>query len=139
MFKFASFDTKAVADWSLFKFKFSLMNDQSQTMIDFIFNSDFGLRILNHANRESDKYLDIDMDFKKTAKQMFLVLHKGKVYVAVNGLSFADVIYFDEFSDPNAGIAQYRIEVDLDYTTPKFLQETSVAVLAESISDNLDR
>ena len=87
-------------------------------MVEFVFNSDFGLRIINHAtNKNSDHYLDIDLDFKKTVKILFLVLHNNKIYITVNGLSFADIIYYNVFLDSSA-INSYTIEVDNDYTTP---------------------
>ena len=79
----------------------------------------------------------MDLDFARTTKQLFLVLHGGKVFIAVNGLSFADIIFVDDFSDPFAGVAEYQLVVDRDYTMPAFLQDMSVAVLASQASQNL--
>ena len=86
-------------------------------MLEFIFNSDFGVRIINHTTG-ADFYLDVDLDFIQTTKQLFLVLHDRQVFLTVNGLSFADVIFVDWFQDPFAGVNQYNIVIDKEYTAP---------------------
>ena len=57
--------------------------------------------------------------------------------MSVNGLSFADVIFIDDFSDPFAGITEYKVIVDKEYTTPTFLAETTIGVIASTISPAL--
>jgi hypothetical protein len=57
-------------------------------------------------------------------------LHEGRVFISVNGLSFSDIIFIDDLNDPFSGVFSYKIKIDEDYTTPFFLQDTSVAVLA---------
>ena len=53
------------------------MNEKGVNMVDFVFNSDFGLRIVNNMTRGSkkDNYLDLDLDFRKTTKRLFVVFH----------------------------------------------------------------
>jgi hypothetical protein len=54
-------------NWNLFKFKFAIVStDDNRSLIEFIFNSDFGLRIINNTKNDDKKrdfYLDIDLDF----------------------------------------------------------------------------
>ena len=123
------------------KFKFSIIDQRGTNLLDFIFNSDFGLRILNHLNKDQkikqDFYLDVDLDFRRTTKHIFLVIHERKLYVAINGLSFADVIFVDSFPDPFDGISEYYAKVDADYTTQIISEKTQQAVIAHSISPNL--
>jgi hypothetical protein len=87
MLQFGTFDSNRLDALSLFKLKFALVNTDGQTLIEFVFNSDFGLRILNYtakANKKSDFHLDIDLDFARSTKQLFLVLHEGKIFITVN-------------------------------------------------------
>jgi hypothetical protein len=106
-------------------------------VVDFVFNSDFGLRVINHTVRSTkkhDHYFDIDLDFRKTTKRMFLILHDNRLYIAVNGLSFSDVIFVDDFNESE----WYRVEVDKQYTNHPSLQEAMAGVIADGISKNLE-
>jgi hypothetical protein len=57
-----------------FKFRFTLKNSDEKDLFEFIFNSDFGLRIINNLSG-GDFYFDFDLDFRQTTKSLFLVLH----------------------------------------------------------------
>ena len=120
MINFGSFDPKELTDWSLLKLKFSVVSDKGESLVEFIFNSDFGLRIINKVSTgpKKDNYLDLDLDFRKTTKKLFLILHGHKLYIAVNGLSFADIIFVDDFSEAESGSSFYRIVTDQEYSTP---------------------
>ena len=79
----------------------------------------------------------MDLDFRKTTEKMFFVLHDGKIYITINGLTFADVIYSATFADPFAGVNKYSLFVDETYSEPMYLQIPKLKVLAHSISDRL--
>ena len=115
--QFGPFEIKELAELSSSKFKFTIIDQSGTNHLDFIFNSDFGVRILNHTRKDSaakrDFYLDMDLDFRRTTKNIFLTIHKGKLYVAVNGLSFADVIFVDDFPDSYNGITEFYAKVDM--------------------------
>lgn len=140
MLKFGTLNSNRQDALSLYKLKFALVSTDGKTLLEFIFNSDFGIRILNYtvqADKKSDFHLDIDLDFARTTKQLFLVVYEGKVFITVNYLSFADVIFKDDLRDPFAGVVEYQIIVDQIYTSPSFLQDASVAIIATSVSNNL--
>ena len=45
----------------------------------------------------------------------------------------------DDFYDAYAGLSTYSIQADQDYSSPQFLKDVSVAVLARKISENLTK
>lgn len=115
MLKFGNIDHQTIKSWNLFRFKFAIVSTDERPLIEFIFNSDFGLRIINNTKNDGKKrdfYLDIDLDFYKITKQLFLVFHEAKVYISVNGLSFSDIIFIDDLNDPFSGVSSYKIKID---------------------------
>jgi hypothetical protein len=71
MLQFSTNDPKSASSINLFKLKFAIVNMEGKSLLEFIFNSDFGLRILNNSKRDDQKrdfYLDIDLDFLKITK-----------------------------------------------------------------------
>lgn len=141
LMQFGMFEPADFPDWTLFKLKFAVEDKHGKSMLDVVFNSDFGLRVINHTVKSPNKhdhYVDVDLDFRRSTKRMFLILHEGRIYLTVNGLSFADVIFTDAFNDPFAGLTSFRVVVDKEYTTPSFLKDVKFSVLSDSISQNLD-
>lgn len=74
------------------------------------------------------------MDFRQTTKSLFLVLYDRQIFLTINGLSFADVIFVDWFQDPFAGVSIYKVEVDQEYTMPKFLSVAKIGTIATKIN-----
>jgi hypothetical protein len=131
VFTFENVSNQQVSDDT--QLRFQIFSDE-KVIFEFVCNQKYGVLVNNKH------YFDVDLDFLTgmrkegvTTEKLFVSVAKDRIFISINGLSFADVLYSGEYSGEKA-----ILKVDKSYTSERLFEHMAlVKVIKDEIPEKL--